>query len=210
MWNKIQRIYVGSQEVRPWKTVLTYDFQNDWALSWTWNNVGYWTPDYVSWQGWRIYRSSQDSEGRITPPSAMFNNQTLKKIKMRIYKWFVNHGNSYRAYWVWAWVVCGNNRFMWSASWANVNYDRIRYRANVSSDSYITTINYSWEATLELNLEWTTPILTINWSNTYTLTGSISSAYKSYWTDKTLELSVWNRQWGSGDIYIRKVEFTTV
>jgi hypothetical protein len=49
--------------------------------------------------------------------------------------------------------VCGNNRFIWSFMGANINYDRICYRANVSSDSYITTIDYSGEAKLELNLE---------------------------------------------------------
>lgn len=212
MWNKIQKIYVGTHQVRPEspETVLTYDFQNDWFLNWTWTNIGYWVPEYVTGQGRRIYRNNQDSEGRLTPPSSVYNNETLIKIKMRIYKWFINHGDSARAYWVWAWVVCGNNRFMWSASWANINHDRIRYRANVSSDSHITTIDYAWEATLELNLEWTTPILTINGSNTYTLTGSISSAYQNYWTDKTLQLCEWSWRGWSGDIYIRKVEFTTL
>lgn len=212
MGNKITGIYVGTHKVRPEspETVLTYDFQNDWFLNWVWTNIGYWVPEYITWEGWRLYRSNQDSEGRLTPPSSAYNNGTLIKIKMRIYKWFINHWDSARAYGVGAGVVCGNNRFCWSASWANINYDRIRYRANVSSDSFITTINYAWEATLELDVEWTTPILTINGSNTYTLTGSLSSEYQSYWSNKTLQLVMWNRRWGSGDIYVRKVEFTTI
>lgn len=190
------------------RNIQTFDFQNDWSLNWTAWAVA-WTPDYVNWQGWRLYRSDQDSEGRVTPPTSIFDNGTLKKIRLRMYKGIATTWNSSRAYYVGAGVWCGNNsKFIWSYGGANINYDRLQYRVN-NTQTYIHTANITGEVLLELNLEWTTPILTIN-SNTYTLTWSISSEYQEYWTNKTMPLIIWNRRWWSGDIYIRKVEFTTV
>jgi hypothetical protein len=51
--------------------------------------------------------------------------------------------------------------------------------------------------------------LYINDENAYTLTWSVSSGYKDYWTNGTLAITIWSWRGGSDDIYIRKIQFIT-
>ena len=196
----VKEIYVGTTKVRPAENVYTYDFQNNGSLSWTAQSVGYWTPDFVTGQWWRLYRSSTDSQGNIVPPSSLFDNKTLQNVKIWMHKGIATTGTSSRAYAVGAWV---ENMFIWSFAWANINYDRI-----LNNWTYIQTVNLTGEVTLELSLTWSSPVLSISWNN-YTLTATTISAIRSLWTNKTLKIVLWNWRWWSGDLYIRKVEFTT-
>lgn len=198
----IKEIYLWGKKVRP-ENVYTFDFKNNGSLNWTAQSIGYWTPDFITGQWWRLYRSNTDSQGNIVPPSSLFDNKTLQKVKIYMYKWIATTYSSGYAHAVGAGI---ENIFVWSFLWANINYDRIN-----NNGTYIQTVNTTWEVTLDLSLTWSSPVLSIN-GNNYTLTNSSTtvSNIRSLWTNKTLKLVLWNWRWWSGDIYIRKVEFTTI
>ena len=187
----------------------TFDFQNNWSLNWTATTIGYWTPDFVTGQGWRLYRSSNDSQAGIMPPSSAYTGE-LKKIKISFYKWIWTYkrGNVYYAVGVWIAYssYSQSNSLMWS--FTGVTYDNVRYWYS-GGDQRIQTANFTGEATMEIDFSNANPIVSINWTS-YTLTNGDSSIYKGYWTSWILQIWLWSWHWGSGDLYVRKVEITTV
>lgn len=205
MWNKIQRIYIGTDLVRP-KKVQTFDFQNNWSLNWTATTIGYWTPSFVTGQGWTLYRGNDDRQAGIMPPSSVYTGE-LKKIKIYFYKWKWT-GTAYgAAAWISDKTFSANwNNFLWSFS--GVAYDNIRYWYSWGNQR-IQTANFTGEATIEADFSNANPVVTINWTS-YTLTNGDSSVYKGYWTSWTLQIWLWI--WGSQswELYVRKVEITTV
>ena len=178
--------------------VQIFDFQNDWALGWTAGSRGYGTPDYVSWQGWRIYRSSQDNDGYVYPPSSIFDPNTLKKVKIRMYKWIATTTST----WVGAWIC--NTAWSIYALWSNAGarYDRITLNW-----TRVQTADVTWEVVLELDFTGTNVAFSINWIS-YS-SNVTSSTYTNIWDNESFALEVANWNSGSYDIYIRKVEITT-
>lgn len=194
----VKSIWSWDTQVRPSETVQTFDFQNDWALSWTAGTWGYGTPDYVSWQGWRIYRASQSNDGYVYPPLSIFDNNILKQVKIWMYKWI----GTTTTKWVWAWIcnTAWSKYALWSNVWAN--YDRITLNG-----TRIQTANVTGEVVFILDLSGTNVSFSIN--GTQYSSSIASSNYTNLWGDKTFSLEVANWSWWSWDIYIRKVEITT-
>lgn len=193
----------------PWpEPTHIFDFQNDWSLNWTATTVGYWTPDFVTWQGWRLYRSNNDSQAGIMPPASVYTGE-LKKIKINFYKWIWTYKSGGLDYAVGVWIADSSysqsNNFLWSFS--GVAYDNIRYWYSWSNQR-IQTANFTGEATIEADFSNAKPVVSINWTS-YTLTNGDSSVYKGYWTSWILQIWLWSWHWGSGDLYVRKVEITT-
>ena len=204
MWNKISKIYVGTNQVRPVATPThTFDFQNDWALNWTGASL-YWTPSYVTWQWWTIGAYYTDSQSYITPPSSVFDWKTLQKVKIRIYKWVSNRFDGGYLYAVWAWVSTqnGNWGFLWSCTNELGNNDILNY-----ANSYILTANITWEVLIEADYTWATLTVTINW-NVYN-TSQNSSVTQTEWSNNFFGLRLWNWRCNNSNIYIRKVQIFT-
>lgn len=191
-------------QLRPKKTVQTFDFQNDWSLNWTGISI-YWTPNYISWEWRSIGTSSVGAfQSPIMPPSSVYNGETLKKWKLRVYKPDVTTTSS-TAWWGMAtnnfsdWLVCCHQLRNQSSYWANV-YDG-------SSDHLTEVSEFTWEATLEYNLndDWSLT-LSINWWTEYNL-WNFSTQFRNNWTNNNLWLCI--GRWNSWAFYIRKLEITT-
>ena len=200
---KIKKIYVGTNLVRP-KKIQTFDFQNDWALSWVWTSVGYWTPALTSWQWWYIGSSSGSYQWQITPPSSIFG-WNLKSIKIWFYRPLGTTSN--RGFGVW---TDGTNarveygRFGSTSGRLNVYYSSSDHRSNVQ--------DLTWEIEMDIILEsnWHITINLINNWNTYSYDGGacaseFQSERENSWV--VLEIARWNY---SSTGYIRKVEITTL
>ena len=203
-WYKIKRILIWQNNVEkqiyPAQTVQTFDFQNDWDLGWTgsgsWNN---WTPAYSTWQGWYIYRSSQYNDWYFYPPQTIFNNKTLKKVRIWMYKGIATTNKG----WVWTWIC--NTAWNVYALWSYVWYDNDRITLNWTR---INTINVTWEVLFVLDFSDINVKFSINWTE---YTSSIaSSGYTDLWSNWTFALEVANWIGWRSDVYLRKAEITTV
>lgn len=190
MWYKINWIYVWNQKVRPsgwWETVQTFDFQNDWDLGWTNNNIGWWDC-IVTNEWWQITRVWSDAmQAGVLPPSSVYWG-TLTKYKIWAYK---------------SW-----NAAFWIANSSQntiIEYGRDGNKLSVIGTT-IASINLNWELTMEVTF-WVNDItIDINW-NTYTSTWT-ASAFQTSWSNQNLGLELW--KWNrSAWLYVRKVEITT-
>ena len=198
---ELQNAYIWEY---PGATVQTFDFQNDWSLNWTGITI-YWTPNYVSWEWWSIGHSSSSYQSAIMPPSSVYNGETLKKWKLRVYKSNATVGDRGAWWWLSArshsnWLVCCHQAHIGDGYWANV-YDG-------SSDHFTEVVEFIWEATLEYNLndDWTLT-LSINWWTEYNL-WNFSTQFRNNWSNNNLWICIgrWTYSW---TFYIRKIEITT-
>ena len=187
---------------------IVFDFQNDWALSWTWQTV-YWTPTFTSGQWWTLWTDDSDMQSSIMPPNSVYDGRKLLKWKLRIYKWVQTTYSGGRTRTVWAWATASalNPCVMWEQPrWANsTSY------ANVYDGSDHSTVT-SWK-TWELVLEYMfnddgSLVLSVD-GTTYNL-WQYASLFRTQWDNKNLWINIW-RWWvaANGNIYIRKLEITT-
>jgi len=194
MWYKLKRIMMRpngvEKQVYPAIRVQTFDFQNEWALGWTNNNIWYWDCSIVSWQWWQITRPQDPyaMQWWVLPPSSVYS-WTLKKRKIWAYK----NGD--------AAVGIAN-----SSQTNSIEYGRGTNKIRIN-DTQIWTLSLSGEITMESIIEDNWHItLNLN-SNSYDL-WAYGSAYQNLWSSQNLWLELW-RWSSSASIYIRKVEITT-
>ena len=204
MWYKVKKIYIWDKQVRPAVYVQTFDFQNDWALSWTWYSIWYWTPSLVSWQWWSIGSSDNTSnQWWLVIPQSVFDWKTLKSIKFYWYKPSISQASKGVAVW-----LCSQDQS------TLVDYSRTRY---ASTDWVGCIIRYPWwvktqaidptgEITTEYIMEdnWDL-VVDVNWT-TYNL-WQYASIYQTLWSNKTLYIVQW--RWSATVSYIRKIVITT-
>ena len=200
----LKNIYIGEYK---W-TVQTFDFQNNWSLNWTAVSV-YWQPNYVTWEWWTIWTSyTALYQSAIKPPTSVFGG-TLKKIKIWMYKWIVWSSYPPDNHAVGAWmssinsslnpcVLYWTNQWSW---WINL-YD--------GSNHVTTWVDITWEITQEYIMEDNGNLtFIINWTYTYNL-WNYATIFKDIWDNQTF--GIWIGRWraNNGDIYVRKVEITTI
>ena len=207
----IQKIYVGTHQVRPAaaQTVQTFDFQNDWALNRTGATI-YGTPTYVTWEWWSLSNSSGDSQTNIVPPSSIYNNGTLKTVKIWFYKWILDSGLPAQ----WAWVSStgltpnslrsqsGTSTSKWSF------YNRNTWEVPVLTPGmdyvgeHVLLFTFNDSSTqLKLNLDGTDLTMPVNGSAT---------VFQTCWSNQALYLGIWSWRDGGHPCYIRKCEITTL
>ena len=200
-WYKIKRILVGTQQVYPAQTVQTFDFQNNWALNWTWYSIGYWTPDYVTGQWWKIWSGSGGYQWWIKPPTSIFQ-WTLKRIKIYWYKpWTITSSS-----WWGAWI-CNTSESNIIEYWRN-GTSRIFIVINGTEQSSISATDITWEITSEYILEDNWHItLKLNWTS-YDV-WNYANNFQTLWENKALQIEIGTWTSFSTRNYIRKVEITT-
>lgn len=204
MWNKISKIYVGTNQVRPIEAPThTFDFQNDWALNWTAQSI-YWTPTLTSWQWWTIGYWSGGFQSLITPPSSVYG-WTLKSVKLRIYKGVTaNYGSTVG-------TGIGGVSLNPSCMWEQAYYGSSPYSvANVhnGSDHFTQTTSVTWELVLEYILnDDGSLVLKVN-STEYNL-WQFASLFRTQWTNQDLWIQLWRWNVADGNLYIRKVQIFT-
>jgi hypothetical protein len=177
--------------------VQTFDFQNDWALSWTGYSIGYWTPDYVTGQWWRIWTWTNAYQWWVKPPTSIFQ-WTLKKIKIYRYKpWAITS-----SIWWWVWI-CNTNESSMIEYWRNWSPRIMIYPWWTSIPVTDITGEITSEYILEDNWHIT---LKLNWTG-YDV-WSYASSFQTIWSNQELQLEMWE-WWWTANHYIRKVEITT-
>ena len=174
MWNKIQRIYIGEDLVRPtqyeydytfkWKT--TTEIWNEWTLlvGWIYTNS-----DWVTWR----YSPATDCRIKKDIPSLA----TAEKIIISFTD-VVNSTDAYNAIsvWLWAWTWWGTssaNMFLqWSGySWIGVQfYNGTSYNGNNIWNATLWT--YNPQLTIDLRHKTMTGVISWLWTSTLTLTDS--------------------------------------
>ena len=204
MWYKVNRRLIWTKQVRPWKTVQTFDFQNNWSLNWTAQTI-YWTPSYISWQWWTIGSSSWVYQSAIMPTSSIYRG-TLYKVKIWFYKWVATE--KYVSAWAW---LSTSNFTNWLTSWCQLSGTSTNTYANVYdwSNHLTQTTDITWEITQEWNLndDWSLT-LSLNWGTPYNL-WNYATLFRNNRSNKDLWLSI--GRWDcSVNPYIRKVEITTI
>jgi len=193
-----------------WTEGITFDFQNDWDLGWTWFTK-WGTSAFASWE-WRYISdatTSNNNQTAIVPPQTMFDNRTLTRIKIWLYK--KNAIATDKG--VWVWPCTDKNLAGALAIWSTGSWNWGNPQANVydgNSDHKTNTADATWEITQEwlFNDDWTLTLI-LNWSNTYNL-WSYASVFRTSWTNKTFCLNIGS--WGVANdwIRVRKVERETV
>lgn len=177
-----------------------FDFQNDWALWWTWFTSQRWAPSYVSWQWWTIGTNSNDSyESWITPPSSIYK-WTLRQVKI----WFSKNNVQTSSRWQGAWICNSDLSIYCHYSHPRSAWPAILY---VNWNSYFTNAtNISWEIYISYifnddNSMW----VDTNWT-TYNI-WNYASVFRWLWTNQNLCLDIC--RWGTAAPYIRKVQIET-
>lgn len=138
MWNKIQRIYVESNQVRPPSYYeYSYDFRNKSTTSLTndWWSFPKWTDGvafdsngmYKSSSWWRcgIYPIDVNGATKITVQANRYNIQTDVDMNAWIWQWINSNGNVinanqiYRGYNLTNLYVAGTQKYNWgSVTWS--------------------------------------------------------------------------------------------
>ena len=176
-------------------TVQTFDFKNNWMLNFTGYSIGYWTPDYISNEGWRIWTSDSSTyQWWITIPNSVFVGD-LKSIKIYRYKPQTTTSYAWTAIW-----ICDHNQ-------ANmIEYWRLWWGILVNWNK-TNAIDPVWEITTEFIMEdnWD---VTVKINDTSYNVGSYASTYTTLWTNKALCIEMW--RWYKPTHYIRKLEITTL
>ena len=164
MWNKIQRIYVGENQVYP-VAKYSYDFRGKTKTQaqsdgWT---IGSWSSIDANWLG-----STQWSANIINFPFSITNSR-----KLVFTCWFYNSNNSNKSVWfLWNSGTSSNTlMYLWS-SWdgrwtAQINWTEVQWLTSKSSPSWqsegvltLDFVNLTWKFVYY----WTT----MNWTFTQT------------------------------------------
>ena len=174
MWNKIQKIYIGNQLVRPQNPVL-FDF-------WDWTN-----------SQWTVWPSSSAQQWTITKTSTYIsfynrNNNTSNYLSQYPIDWTKDfllefRGNipntSLSYHWIWITTAPGGN---------NIDFHTNRestYRNKIWCETYdwTTTVRQGWEtnpwtADYFIKKEWNVLTMWRNWATKYTTSNfSFASTY---------------------------------
>lgn len=198
--HELKNAYIGE-----YYHIQTFDFQNDWALSWTWYSIWYWTPSLTSWQWWSIGSNDNTAyQWWLVIPQSVFDWKTLKSIKFYWYKQTISQAD--KGVWVW---LCSQDQSKL------VDYSRTRY---ASTDWVGCIVRYPWwsktqaidptgEITTEYIMEdnWDL-VVNVNWTN-YNI-GQYASTFQTLWSNKKLYIVQW--RWYKPVSYIRKIVITTV
>ena len=186
--------------------VQTFDFQNDWALNWTWYSIWYWTPAIASWQWWYIGTSSSLSyQGWIIPPSSIYWG-TLKKYKI----WFYKPSTTTSSRWAAIAISDITEDAVVIEYWRNMSaWWHILIRVSGTTTD-ISSADLTGECTMEIIFEdnWHITVNLADTSNTYTYDlWNYASNFQTYWSNSNLWMHIARRS--SSTNYIRKVEITT-
>ena len=210
MWNKIKRIYVGTNQVRPC-TIQTFDFQNEWSLNWTAETV-YWTPTLTSWQWWTIGSSSSGSyQSVVMPPSSLYDWWTLKRFRIWVYKWVNAYISGWvSAYTVWCWPSNAScNQFaIWEMTYYTSSNPSIATVYDGTNHNIVTS-GKTWELVLDYIFNDDGSLILSVDGTEYNL-WNYATMFRSLWTNQDLWFTIWRWNVANGQIYIRKVEITTV
>lgn len=183
-------------------TVQTFDFQNDWELWWTKVSWSYWTAWYTAWQWlyWRLNSSSNAANGDFYPPSSVYNDEILKKIRIWYYLPSAN-------IWVWPlWKNSGWTQARWPLYRCWRNQAQTIWFWEVSS-TYQQIWNITGEILLEVNIEENKVFWKVNNVN-YSITTNLAKLLIDGWANKHLHITPL-ALYDTSMTYIRKVEFTT-
>ena len=152
MWNKIQRIYIWDQKVRP-KEIYEYDFtQSDawWTKS---------TNTISRGSNW-FYISWRDVDGYITPPNNIYTI-TPKKITILFNRW--------NSSWVpWTWIYTSSYNYYWYFLPRNSSNNKFDWNTNGTITSNSITLTSTSDITWELDIDNSTT----NWDITHKITGN--------------------------------------
>lgn len=193
-WYKIKRVLVrqNNEEKQIYPAVdyptYTYDFtvSDNW-FTYTWDG---WIQGWESWQ-WFYLRSRSSSSIyslNVTPPQSIFDNKTLKRIKISFY-------------------LPSNN--------TSVGINGLRYQAEYNHSPYYGTYNWYninvWEHTGEIytdtNFEANRIYGDVAWT-TFDYTGSLPVDVISQWSNKSLTFLLVN-WYVTQNTYLRKIEIWT-
>ena len=171
MWNKIQRMYVGSNQVRPTYYEYNYDFRNKTSAQFTadgWTAYE-WTANFNS-DG--IYGSSWTLRTKKTLP---FSLDKAKKITIiENYKW------TWSSAWTRAWIANVSDMTHW-----NWFYIQGTARGTDLNSTFNQTTNsassstWTFKETLVLDLVDKTYQASGHWSYSTTLTDAVISSIKN-------------------------------
>lgn len=195
MWNKIQRIYIGIDQVRPIK-ILTFDFVNNWQQNWgnlTWFSTysSYW--GFSTWEWFYLRKKSgSDGDAWFTTIPSWLTSGTLTKIKL----WYYLPNSS-----TWAWI---NDNWSVSSGYTWAHNDKLWF----GSSTPATIWNYTWELMTEYNITPTGCSWTCAWVP-FTFTNSQANNFITAYTNGTLRLYLVQRG-SANNCYLRKVELTVL
>jgi hypothetical protein len=181
MWNKIQRIYIGTQQVRPkrhpWANTLLYmplnwNTTNYWTLwwSWTWN----WTASYTTLSSW-IQVANPWSNAYILTPSLSDTSPLTLQCWM-LWHWLVRNDSN-------NWTRNFKQLLCWwtTNGYPTWNYTNVAYFYNGSW--YWTDIEKDitkWQ--LVTLVYWNNWIYWyVNWVNFYSDSSKTSFVAKTQW-----------------------------
>ena len=189
----------------PDTVVQTFDFQNDWELNWTGYSIGYGTPSYVTWQGWRIWTSSSSSyQWWIIPPSSIYWG-TLKKYKI----WFYKPSTTTSSRWA-AIAISDRTEANAIEYWRFSSTGWLIIISISGTPTNISSADLTGECTMEIIFEdnWHITVNLADTSNTYTYDlWNYASNFQTYRNNSDLWMHM--ARWSSSTNYIRKVEITT-
>ena len=191
-------------------TIQTFDFQNNWQLSWTLTyNSSSTIAWYTSWQWFytRATSSSYSVETRLTPPNSIYNNETLKRIRLWFYKpsikWWFWPAWSWWTYWAltYQWNLDVTNadkiiKWNWAYNWASLTWN------------YILSQVYNWDLLFDINILSNWVSWTLWWESFVINDSNIANALRQLRTSKVFRIFNANR-WNTTNAYIRKIEITT-
>lgn len=159
MWNLIKKIYVGTNQVRPVQTALTYDFtQSD----------AWWNANGCSRDGRWFYSVNSWSDHWIVSPSEILV-ATPKKISIVFNKVNASSGTA----------IGGKDTVQEWWYWLPLNYNQqaqLSTRCNGSDTIYNLSWTPSWVCTWELNVNSSTTPRTITHKITW-LTDVVESSW---------------------------------
>lgn len=203
--HELKNAYIG--EVHTY----TFDFQNEWSLNWTARTI-YWTPTLTSGQWWTIGSASDGYyQSAIMPPSSLYDWCTLKKYKIWVYKWvnaYIDGITSRHTVWCWPSNALCSQLAIWENTYKTSVNPSIATVNDGTAHNTVTS-GKTWELVLEYIFNDDGSLILSVDGTEYNL-WNYATMFRNLWTNQDLWLTIWRWVTSNGQIYIRKVEITTV
>ena len=188
MWYKVNKIYVGTQQVRPWIQKIECDFTT-WDHWFTW----YWWTSYTLSYGresshWLYLYARGYCAWAWSIPQSIYSKWDIKKIELDLYStialewWWTNLNTE------WAWIRVWINMVQWDGATTVWNTPAWWFKFTIDLENKQATLSYT-NTIVQLDDTWI-------------------SSYKTWWSSWTLHLTALHgANWTYWYAFIEKATF---